>query len=207
MAPSGHKPKPTAIKRLEGNRSKKPLPVNEPKPDLGNEEPGPPEWLSEVAKAEWRRLARQLWLNGLLGREDVQAFAAYCDHFANAMRYRGILDQQRIDEARVLRAQATWDAFAGAKGERPEPETAAHASMIRTTNGNWVQNPIVGMANVSTREMMKIATEFGLTPSSRSRIDVPRGGANLPAPRDAEPTGPRPIDFLNRGPRLVASKP
>lgn len=200
------KPKPTAIKAIEGNRNKKPLPKGEPKPDLGTEEPSPPDWLSDVGKGEWVRLARQLWLNGVLGREDVQAFAAYCDHFANAMRYRGILDQQRIDEARVLRAQATWDAFSGSKGERPEPETAAQASMIRTTNGNWVQNPIVGMANVSTREMMKIALEFGLTPSSRSRIDVPRGGANF-TPKTDEPTGPRPIDFLNRGPRLVASKP
>ena len=182
------------------------MPKGEPKPDLGTEEPGPPDWLCDVGAGEWRRLARQLWLNGLLGREDVQAFAAYCDHFANAARFREILKQQRAEEERVKRLQATWDAFGG-DGERPEPATDLQASVIRTSNGNYVQNPIVGSANVSTREMMKIAIEFGLTPSSRTRIDVPRGGANFAAPKDAEPTGPRAVDFLNRGPRLVSSKP
>ena len=206
MALRGQKPKPTALKKLEGNRSKKALPKNEPKPDLGVAPPEAPEWLSEVGRAEWERLSRQLWLNGLLGREDVQAFAAYCDHFSNAMRYRSILEEQRREEARVARAQERWEHF-GRRGTRPEPATLGQASMICTSTGTLQQNPVIGMLNVSTREMMKIATEFGLTPSSRARVNVPRGGANFPEPKDKAPEGPTAASFLNRGPRLVASRP
>ena len=79
--------------------------------------------------------------------------------------------------------------------------------MICTSTGTVQQNPVVGMLNVSTREMMKIATEFGLTPSSRARVNVPRGGANFPEPKDKAPEGPTAASFLNRGPRLVASRP
>lgn len=206
MALRGRKPKPTAIKKLEGDRSKKGLSKSEPKPDLGVAPPEAPEWLSEVGRAEWERLSRQLWLNGLLGREDVQAFAAYCDHFSNAMRYRSILEEQRREEARVARAQERWEHF-GRRGTRPEPSTLGQASMICTSTGTLQQNPVIGMLNVSTREMMKIATEFGLTPSSRARVNVPRGGANFPEPKDKAPEGPTAASFLNRGPRLVASRP
>jgi len=42
--------------------------------------------------------------------------------------------------------------------------------MIKTTNGNAIQNPLVGMANRAMADMVRYATEFGMTPSSRSRI-------------------------------------
>ena len=41
---------------------------------------------------------------------------------------------------------------------------------IKTTNGNAIQNPLVGMANRAMADMVRYATEFGMTPSSRSRI-------------------------------------
>jgi len=37
-------------------------------------------------------------------------------------------------------------------------------------NGNLYQNPYVGMKNQAMEKMMKIAVEFGMTPSSRTRI-------------------------------------
>ena len=42
--------------------------------------------------------------------------------------------------------------------------------VIRTTNGNLVQNPLVGMANRAMTDMLKVMAEFGMTPSSRSRV-------------------------------------
>lgn len=44
--------------------------------------------------------------------------------------------------------------------------------MIMTTNGNWVQNPMVGIANTAMRDAMKYAAEYGLTPSSRVRLGI-----------------------------------
>lgn len=42
--------------------------------------------------------------------------------------------------------------------------------MIKTTNGNAVQSPLVGIANRSLDLMGKFLAEFGLSPSSRSRV-------------------------------------
>lgn len=44
--------------------------------------------------------------------------------------------------------------------------------LIRTTNGNVVQNPLLGIANRALDLMNKYATMFGLSPSERSRIRV-----------------------------------
>jgi P27 family predicted phage terminase small subunit len=42
--------------------------------------------------------------------------------------------------------------------------------MIKTSNGNAIQNPLVGTANKAAADMMRYAAEFGMTPSARSRI-------------------------------------
>ena len=44
--------------------------------------------------------------------------------------------------------------------------------LIKTTNGNIIQSPAVGIANVAMRDMMKVLKEFGMTPASRSRLTV-----------------------------------
>ena len=41
---------------------------------------------------------------------------------------------------------------------------------IETTNGNVIQNPMVGTANKAMELMHKYMVEFGMTPSSRTRI-------------------------------------
>ena len=54
MATRGRKPKPTAMKELEGNPGKHPLNTSEPKPN--KKAPACPKWLEPEAKKEWRRL-------------------------------------------------------------------------------------------------------------------------------------------------------
>ena len=58
MATRGRKPKPTAMKELEGNPGKHPLNTSEPKPN--KKAPACPKWLEPEAKKEWRRLAKQI---------------------------------------------------------------------------------------------------------------------------------------------------
>ena len=52
---AGRKPKPTAVKKLEGNPGKRKLNTKEPVPAKGM--PDCPEWLLPEAKKEWERLA------------------------------------------------------------------------------------------------------------------------------------------------------
>ena len=58
MATRGRKPKPTAVKVLEGNPGKRPLNMYEPVPE--RRAPECPSWLNDEAKAEWDRLADKM---------------------------------------------------------------------------------------------------------------------------------------------------
>ena len=50
---AGRKPKPTAVKILEGNPGKRKLNEHEPQPQ--RKAPPCPKWLEPEAKKEWRR--------------------------------------------------------------------------------------------------------------------------------------------------------
>ena len=80
MATRGRKPKPTAIKILEGNPGKRQLNEHEPQPL--KKAPSCPKWLEPEAKREWRRLAKTLEAMGVLTEADMAAFAGYCQAYA-----------------------------------------------------------------------------------------------------------------------------
>ncbi len=75
----GRKPKPTALKLIEGNPGKRPINGSEPKPPASV--PTCPAHLSPSAKAEWKRLARMLNEIGLLTQIDRAVLAAYCQAY------------------------------------------------------------------------------------------------------------------------------
>lgn len=131
----GRKPKPTNIKRLEGNPGKRKLPDE---PNIPSDELTCPSHLSYSAKCEWRRLAPQLKELGLLTQLDRAALAGYCE---------------------------AWGEFTGItkllKGKSP---------IIKTANGNIIQNPLLGQKHKALELMHKFLTEFGMSPASRSRI-------------------------------------
>jgi len=80
MATRGRKPKPTALKLLEGNPGKRPINVNEPIPPKGDIKC--PSWLLPEAKKEWKRLAPALEAMGVLTMADEKAFCGYCQAYA-----------------------------------------------------------------------------------------------------------------------------
>ena len=80
MATRGRKPKPTALKVLEGNPGKRPLNELEPKPK--KQAPSCPSWLEPEAKKEWKRMAKTLESIGLLTEIDKASFAGYCQAYA-----------------------------------------------------------------------------------------------------------------------------
>ena len=149
MTMAGRKPKPTAIKKLEGNPGKRKLNTKEPIPAKGM--PECPDWLLPEAKAEWERLCEKLSDMGVLTEIDMAAFAAYCQSFA---RWKEA--QEHIDE---------------------------EGSTFATDKGYQQQTTWVGIANTNQKLMLQAAaSEFGLTPSSRSRIVA--GNAKGKEPED-----------------------
>ena len=77
---AGRPPKPTALKRLEGNPGHRPLANDEPQPTKGV--PSRPEWLAPEGKREWSRLAPELERMGLIAHVDRAMFAALCQTWA-----------------------------------------------------------------------------------------------------------------------------
>jgi P27 family predicted phage terminase small subunit len=140
----GRKPKPTALKVIAGTDRADRRNPNEPK--LAPEIPQPPTFLTAEARAEWAVVCRDLYNAGVLAKTDRAALAAYCQAFGR---------WQQAEEA--LACMAARDAV-------------THGLMIKTTNGNAVQNPLVGAANKAMADMVRYAAEFGMTPSARSRI-------------------------------------
>lgn len=135
---AGRKPKPTALKQLEGNPGKRKLNRREPKPEKGI--PPCPAWLLPEAKKEWKRLCENLGQLGILTKVDRAAFAAYCQSYARWKEAQEHIDQE--------------------------------GSVFETDKGYQQQTPWVGIANTNQKMMLQAASEFGLTPSSRSRIVV-----------------------------------
>ena len=145
----GRRPKPTHLKLVQGdarNVGRKKLEekaAREAKipPAL----PMPPPELLDEAKVEWGRISSQLYDAGLLTDVDRGALAACCQAYGRWMQAERIMaDLQKRDPI-----------FQGL--------------MIKTAKGHMVQNPLVGTANKAMSDYVRFCTEFGLTPSSRSR--------------------------------------
>src|SRR5258705_572115 len=49
-----------------------------------------------------------------------------------------------------------------------------HGTMVKAPSGYPIQSPYVSIANRQAEIMMRIASEFGFTPASRSRISMPK---------------------------------
>jgi len=151
----GPKPKPTHLKLVQGNPGKRAINRREPKvaPAL----PEPPDHLGEAARQEWERVAHEMYQTGILTRLDRATLAAYCQ------------------------AYERWRTAERTLAEMAQRDQLTHGLMIRTTNGNPIQNPIVGIANKAAADMVRYAAELGITPSARSRIHAEAQDSQDPA--------------------------
>lgn len=134
----GRKPKPTALRELQGNPGKRPLNKREPKP---SGTPTCPSHLDADAKKEWKRISRELTTLGLLTSVDRAALAAYCAAYS-----------------RWVAAELNIQKF---------------GTVIKSPKSGFpIQNPYVSVANTALDHLRKFAAEFGLTPASRTRLQV-----------------------------------
>lgn len=80
MGVRGPAPKPTVLKRLEGNPGRRPLNDREPQPGSGP--PRMPRHLDEDARREWRRLVRILSRMRVLTEADGIGLATLCQAYS-----------------------------------------------------------------------------------------------------------------------------
>jgi P27 family predicted phage terminase small subunit len=134
----GRKPKPTEVKKLEGNPGKRALNHKEPKPEIGI--PECPPHLKNAARKEWARVTRELIKLKILTLVDRAALVAYCQ---------------------------AWEDYVNACKELEK-----EGAVIISDKGGAYQNPWVSIKNSAMDRMVRISSEFGMTPSSRTRIKV-----------------------------------
>lgn len=147
MSTRGRKPTPTHLKLVRGNPGKRKIGRGEPTPKIVP--CPPPSFLSDDAKVEWGRVSEQLEVLGMLTVVDRAALAAYCQAYG-----RWALAEREL--AKVL----------GGSG-------FGSGLLYIGANSRMCRNPLITIANEAMRDMVKFSIEFGMTPSSRSRIHVP----------------------------------
>lgn len=138
----GRKPKPTALKVLQGNPGKRPINAKEPTPPPLAESLALPVELegNEIAQREWKRLAPMLQLCRQVTEADLSALLAVCLEWA---RY--------LDATRKVRELGM---------------------VVKAPSGYPIVNPYLSIATKALAGCNKLWPELGLTPSSRSRVQT-----------------------------------
>jgi len=141
----GRRPKPTALKKLQGNPGRRPLNELEPKPARGL--PPCPDFLQGEARRHWDEIGPQLEAMGVLAEIDGTMLAAYCQAYA---QWRDALEKLKL------------------------------GTIIKAPSGYPVLSPYCYLANKAMQIMRGIAQEFGMTPSSRSRLKMEKPAEENP---------------------------
>jgi P27 family predicted phage terminase small subunit len=169
---SGRRPKPTKLKKLGGNAGKRQLNEKEPDPPKG--EPEMPPNLGKLAAAEWKSIVALLQPLGMLSSIDGKALAAYCHAFEQWVRAdKEVSARGIIVEEPILNKEGDE---VGTKIKRNPADIASQS---------WL------------KVMKSYLIEFGMTPSSRTRLRVEK-----PADEEKDPFE----KFLNRGGQQSESK-
>lgn len=150
----GPRPKPANLRLIEGNPAKRAIKpqVQFPRDVI----PEAPDHINALARQEWDRVASGLHALRLLEQVDRAALAAYCTAYA-----------RWVQAERAIATMAEQDRLTG-------------ALMIKTSNGNAIQNPLVSTSNKAMHDMVRYAAEFGMSPAARARVAA-EGGAAVPA--------------------------
>jgi len=141
----GRKKLPTEIKQLKGTlRADRQL-KDEMKPAKIVDLPYPPEYLNDDGKKEWYNIIKEYHKLGMISKLDLSMLALYCNEISI---YIEMVNKLR-DKDRVM-------VFKNPDG------SIKYAAQV----------PYQKIANDALAKALKIASEFGLTPSSRTRISV-----------------------------------
>lgn len=140
MATRGRKPTPTHLKLIHGNPGHRPIPLDQFTPIAKC--PDCPTHLIGEARKEWDRVTAVL--TGVISDCDRGALAMLCTSWARHL------------EAEQEMAKM---AIAGGTG-----------LLIKSPKGYPIQSPWLSISNRAHEMYSKMCVEFGLTPSSRTRV-------------------------------------
>jgi P27 family predicted phage terminase small subunit len=151
---SGRKAVPTALRKATGRLSwkektqGKAVAAKEPK--MRRARLDAPKWVSEKAREHWPRFAELVYSMGVLSQVDGGALEQLCEAYADFRNARAEMDK----------AVRTYGSLFV---EHENMKTGV--TSIRT-------HPSVAMMSDADRRVHRWMTDFGLTPSSRTRVQT-----------------------------------
>ena len=154
MGSRGPAPKPTEVRKLEGLVAHRPLPQKEPQYPAGL--PLKPKRMSPAARRIWDELVDEMAGAYVLRSVDQRALWHLCE------------DEVLISEAYAGIWKMVGALKKKAAAEGKELPAGAVMSMLSMTSGRMAMSAI---RDLSVRAIIQ-RREFGLTPSSRSRVEA-----------------------------------
>jgi P27 family predicted phage terminase small subunit len=141
-------PKPTALKKLEGTYREDRAVKNEIQPSI-ELSIQPPEDLNEWGAKYWTDIMTEYSKFGIVTKVDIGALHSCCSWFGM------MCEAQDIVSAKGLEVEI----------ERFSPKGESYT--VTETN------PMIAVADKAFKNYIAMCREFGLTPSSRTRISAP----------------------------------
>lgn len=139
----GRKPKPSHLHVINGNPGKRARNKTEPQPPKGA--PNPPEHISSEARTAWGSLAVKLDEMGVLTYADAWALEQLAENYAEILAWRKII---------------------AGEGEMVN-QVMSDGETVRR-----VVNPACIARSDAEKRFRAMMVEFGLTPSSRTRVNA-----------------------------------
>ena len=155
--------KPTQLKVIHGTFRKDRAPKKEPEPKKVTVVPRPPAHLTKYGKKLWKSLAAELVEKGVLTVVDLPALEVCCDAYGI---YRAAKEAvfQPVDPVTRKKGKRTLAEYLRGKNSQTHPEYTAMTRAFYFFKAYLI--------------------EFGLTPSSRSKLDLPEPKGNKQDPME-----------------------
>ena len=164
--PRGRKPKPTALKKLQGNPGKRKLKANEP-------QPAPIALLpAGKKKANVVKTPAEFRIDRLGNRADNDGWMPPDAAGEAARAYKVILAELSALGVVTTIDEPLLKAFCQAFGVWREASAMVnrYGLIVRSPNGSLIQSPHLPIVNKQAAIMAKIGSEFGLSPIARTRL-------------------------------------
>lgn len=145
MGARGPRPMPTHLRLVTGNAGKRAVEEGE-EPQFTEAAPECPEFLGDVARAEWERIVPELQAARLLTKVDMAALALYCGAYARWQQAEFKIREHSVGDIDGL------------------------GLVTSGANGYKMLTQWLIISNKAQEQLLKYLAEFGMSPSSRARV-------------------------------------
>ena len=152
---AGRKKIPTKIKIIRGTFRKDRAPEREPEPEVVRDVPRPPPDLPPAGKKVWKKLADELVDKKVLTVVDLPALEVCCLNYGLFKELRKAIHRKIEDPITGKLRKQTLAEYMLGRNSQTMPEYVQMTKAFMTFKAYLV--------------------EFGLTPSSRARLNIPEG--------------------------------